>query len=97
MATYLTLWKWTVQGAQNVKETVNRFHTFQEAVQRQGCNLVSFGWTQGPYDGFALVEAPDEQTAMALLINLVSAGNVSTTTLRVFNDQEMQQILQKAG
>ncbi len=97
METYLTLWKWTVQGAQNVKETVNRFRAFQEAVQQQGCILVSFGWTQGSYDGFALVEAPDEQTAMALLINLVSAGNVSTTTLRVFNDQEMQQILQKAG
>ena len=97
MATYLTLWKWTEQGAKTAKETVNRFYAFRDAVQQQGANLVTFGWTQGPYDGFFVTEAPDEPTAMAVVLNLVGAGNMTTTTLRVFNDQEMQQVIQKLG
>ena len=95
MQTYLTLWKWTEQGAKSLKETVNRYQAFKEAAQQQGCTVVTFGWTQGPYDGFFVAEAPDEQTAMAMLLTLVGAGNVTTTTLRAFTDQEMQQILQK--
>ena len=52
MQTYLTLWRWTEQGLKNAKETVNRYHAFQEAAQQGGGRLVTFGWTQGPYDGF---------------------------------------------
>ena len=97
MQTYLTLWRWTEQGLRNAQETVNRYHAFQEVAQRGGGRLVTFGWTQGPYDGFFIAEAPDELTAMAGLLTLVGAGNVTTTTLRVFNEQEMQQIIQKMG
>ena len=97
MQTYLTLWRWTEQGLRNAKETVNRYHAFQETTQQAGGRLVTFGWTQGPYDGFFIAEAPDELNAMAGLLTLVGAGNVTTTTLRVFNEQEMQQIIQKMG
>ncbi len=97
MPTYLTLWKWTEQGAKTAQDSVNRYHAFREVAHQQGCTVVTFAWTQGPYDGYFVTEAPDEFTATALLLKLVGLGNVSTTTLRSFNEQEVQQILQKLG
>jgi uncharacterized protein with GYD domain len=97
MPTYLTLWKWTEQGTKTAQDTLNRYHALREAAQQQGCTVVTFGWTQGPYDGYFVTETPDEFTATALLLKLVGQGNVTTTTLRSFDEQEMQQILQKLG
>ncbi len=95
--TYLTLWKWTQQGATTARETVDRLSAFREVLEGQGGQLLDFGWTQGPYDGYALIQAPDEQTVMAVLLDLVGAGNVTTTTLRVFKEQEMRQVIQRLG
>ena len=97
MLTYLVLWKWTQQGATTARETVTRLSAVREAIAREGGQLLDFGWTQGPYDGYALIQAPDEQTSMVVLLNLVGAGNVTTTTLRVFKEDEMQQIIQRLG
>jgi uncharacterized protein with GYD domain len=54
-------------------------------------------WIVGPYDGMALVEAPDDETAMAALFRLGSAGNVRTMTMRTFESDEMARIPEKAG
>ncbi len=97
MPTYLTLFKWTEQGAKAARDTLNRAQAFREAAQQQGCNVVTIGWTQGPYDGYFVTEAPDEFIATALLLKLVGQGNITTTTLRSFNEDEMQQIFQKLG
>ena len=95
MPTYLTLWKWTEQGAKTAPETVNRYHALREVAQQRGCTVVTFGWTQGPYDGYFVTEAPDEYTATALLLKLVGLGNATTTTLRSFNEDEMRQIIER--
>ncbi len=97
MPTYLTLIKWTEHGAKTAQDTLNRAQAFREAAQQQGCTVVTIGWTQGPYDSYFITEAPDEYTATALLLKLVGQGNITTTTLRSFNEDEMQQIFQKLG
>ncbi len=97
MPTYLTLFKWTEQGAKAARDTLNRAQAFREAAQQQGCTVVTIGWTQGPYDGYFVTEAPDEFIATALLLTLVGQGHITTTTLRSFNEDEMQQIFQKLG
>jgi len=41
----------------------------------------------------ALVEAPSEEQMMGAMLNVVSAGNVTSTTMRAFDATEMSRIL----
>jgi hypothetical protein len=42
-----------------------------------------------------IFEAPDEEAQRAHLLEIGSLGNVRTTTLRAYNEQEMSGILQR--
>jgi uncharacterized protein with GYD domain len=53
-------------------------------------------WLVGDYDGLLIFEAPDEQTAVALMAKLAKLGNVRTHSLRAFDAAEMKQVLAKA-
>lgn len=96
MPTYVTLMSWTDQGVRHYKDTAKRAETFGSAVERLGAKLLTIYWTVGPYDLVALIEAPDDETATAALLQLGEVGNIRTTTLRAFDPQEMERILAKA-
>lgn len=97
MSTYVTLLSWTDQGVRNYKDTAKRAEAFDSAVQKLGAKLVSLYWTVGPHDLVAIIEAPDDETATAALLQLGGVGNVRTTTLRAFDREEMQRIIDKAA
>jgi len=96
MVRYIALFNFTEQGIKNVSETINRADAFQKAAQKAGAAVKGLYWTVGRHDGILVFEAPDEQTAMALLTKLGSSGNVRTETLRAFDRGEMESILSKA-
>ncbi len=93
MATYITLFHWTDQGVQNVKETVNRVRQATAAFEQMGGKIKEVYWTQGPYDLIAIFDFPDEETFTAALLTLARAGNVRGTTLRAFSADEMSRIV----
>jgi uncharacterized protein with GYD domain len=95
MPTYITLAKWTDQGALNVKETVQRSAAFRADLERRGGKVLSFYWTQGQYDMVTTIEAPDAQTAMASMLAATSLGNIRTETFPAFSEREMTSIFQK--
>lgn len=97
MPTYITLLSWTDQGVRNYKDTAKRADAFGSAVQQLGAKLVSLYWTVGPHDLVAIIEAPDDETATAALLQLGGVGNVRTTTLRAFDREEMERIIAKAA
>jgi uncharacterized protein with GYD domain len=47
----------------------------------------------GQYDGIAIIEAPDDETATRLLIATGMQGNVRTTTMRAYSEEEMARII----
>ncbi|GAG17025.1 unnamed protein product, partial [marine sediment metagenome] len=49
----------------------------------------------GPFDGVAIVDAPDAETATALMLQVGSKGSVKTETCRAYQAEEMQKILGK--
>ena len=53
--------------------------------------------TVGPCDIVAILEAPDDASATAFALELGSAGNVRTTTLRAYHSEEMSGILERLG
>lgn len=95
MPTYVVLFKWTDQGIKNVKGTVARTQANREAIEKAGGRLIATYWTQGTYDLIAIAEWPDEESAMAMLLQVGMAGNARSETLRAFSAEEMQRILQK--
>jgi uncharacterized protein with GYD domain len=54
-------------------------------------------WTVGPYDLVCLIEAPDDESATAFLLEVSSAGNIRTTTLRAYDREQMSGILERLG
>jgi uncharacterized protein with GYD domain len=40
---------------------------------------------------------PDDETVAAMVLELTSAGNLRTSTLRAFDHDEMQAIIQRTG
>ncbi|MFH8678421.1 GYD domain-containing protein [Streptomyces lydicus] len=97
MPTYVALLNWTDQGVRNFKDTAKRADAFAAAAQKLGAKVLNLYWTVGPYDLVAIVEAPDDEAATATLLQLGGVGNVRTTTLRAFGQEEMGRIIAKAA
>lgn len=93
MAKYVMLVNWTDQGARGVKGTVERARAVRELFASMGVNAREFFWTMGQYDAVLAIDAPDEDTAMRAALAVAAQGNLRTTTLRAFNDQEMERLL----
>lgn len=97
MPTYISLVKWTDQGAKNVKETLKRAEQSMAAAEKMGGRITQMMWTTGTYDLVSISEWRDEESAQAFALMLASQGAVRTETLRAFNKDEMQHILSKLG
>jgi uncharacterized protein with GYD domain len=97
MPTYVTLMNWTDQGIRTAKETVQRRDQANALAEKHGASIEQVYWTVGPYDLVTIIEAPDDESATAMLLELGSAGNLRTTTLRAYGREEMSGIIQRLG
>jgi uncharacterized protein with GYD domain len=97
MPTYVTLMNWTDQGVRNVSDTVHRRGQADQLAQKHGATIEEVYWTVGPYDIVTIVEAPDDESVTAMLLELGSAGNLRTTTLRAYDSDQMSGIIQRLG
>lgn len=95
MAIFISLVNWTDQGVRNFKDTTKRAKAFADTLEGFGGKVKDIFWTLGPYDVIAIMEAPDDETATAALLQLGALGNVRTTTLRAFSRDEADAIIQK--
>jgi len=65
------------------------------AAKKMGVKVTNIVWTLGAYDGLLIFEAPDDETATALMLHVGATGNVQTTTARAFTAAEMDAVLAK--
>jgi uncharacterized protein with GYD domain len=97
MPTYVTLMNWTDQGIRTVRDTVQRREQADALADKHGAMIEQVYWTVGPYDLVTIVEAPDDESDTAMLLELGSAGNLRTTTLRAYDSEQMLGIIQRLG
>jgi uncharacterized protein with GYD domain len=97
IATFISLVKWTDQGIRNVKDTIQRYERGEELANKHSVSNEHIYWTVGTYDMVFIAEAPDAESVTAYLLEVGSAGNIRTTTLRGHNREEMSQILERLG
>lgn len=96
MPTYISLVNFTDQGIRNFKDTPKRARAFKDMVEQMGGKLIGLYYTMGAYDAVAITEGLDDETATATALKVSSLGSVRTTTLRGFDLEEMEKIIQKA-
>ena len=97
MKRFISLLTFTPQGRHTIQESPERADAFIAAATAGGCTVNALYWTVGGYDGLISFDAPDEETATALMVKLASAGNVQTHTLQAFPREGIERILAKVG
>lgn len=92
MARYVSLLRFTAQGARNLKQSPARAAAFQKAAEKAGVKVELQLWTTGAYDGILILSAASETKALNAIARLVATGNVSTETLQAFDAKEFAAI-----
>jgi uncharacterized protein with GYD domain len=95
MARYVVLLNFTEKGMSGLKESVSRAESFPATAEKLGARVVDMYWTLGIYDGALILEAPDEATASALVIEFGRGNDVKSCMLRAFNGDEFKAIVGK--
>lgn len=95
MATYVTLMKLTEQGIRDVKNFPQRLEAGKKGVEAMGGKIVGFYAVLGEYDYVTIAEMPSDEAGMAYIMTLGALGNVRTTTLKAFTEQEFAEIVKK--
>ena len=90
---YILLINWTDQGISKVKESYDRYSSFKASVEKAGGKLIGGYLTFGEYDYVIIIEAPNDEAVMSLLVKVGSFGNVRTKTLKAFTAEEGRKII----
>ena len=95
MPTFIAFFQWTEPGVHDVKNTAKRAADFRSSIQAAGGSVKHIYWTMGRHDGVIIFEAPDDETAAAVMMGGCAKGNVRSETLRAFTEDEIQGVLDK--
>jgi uncharacterized protein with GYD domain len=93
MATYLMLLNWTDQGIRNVKESPKRLDAAKKLARDLGGEIKTVYMTQGSFDFALVTEMPDDETLASFVLKLGSLGNVRTTTLKAYSEDDYRRII----
>ncbi len=96
MPTYIALLNFTDEGIRTIRDTIQRANGAAELAPQYSASLQTY-WTAGPYDVVYILEAPDDESANAFLLDVGSRGVVRTTTLRAYDREQMSGIIEKLG
>jgi uncharacterized protein with GYD domain len=93
MPTYISLCRWTQQGAQKVKESPARLDAGRKAFEKSGVKILHFFMTTGKYDAVIITEAPSDEVLAHATLSLISQGFITTQTSRAFTEAEYRKIM----
>ncbi len=93
MATYIALLNYTDQGIKNMKGVQERVLAARQALENIGGRLHGYRLTLGAYDAVVTIDAPDDEAYATFALNIAAQGNIRTTTLKAFSEEESFRIL----
>ena len=95
MPHYIILFNFTEQGIRDVKDTINRAEAFKSAIEKAGGKFISEYYTLGKYDIVTIVEAPNDETILPVILATGSLGHVRSETLKAFSMNEAANIIER--
>ena len=93
MPTYITLFRWTQKGVENVRDSPSRLDKVKAAIKAGGGEMKAFYLTMGQYDGVTISEAPDNETYARIILAIAAGGTVQTESLGAFTEEEYRRII----
>jgi uncharacterized protein with GYD domain len=96
LSSYIILWNWTDQGIRNAKDSPQRYDTFKKDLEKAGGKLVG-GYYRlyiGQDDGVVILEAPNDEVVMKIMLSTASLGNIRTKTLKAIPHEEGAKLMQ---
>lgn len=94
MPHYISLVNWTDQGIRTVKDTPKRADTVTALANKLGAKMQIF-YTMGEYDVVSVIEAPNDDVAMQLMLEIGKLGNVRTKTMKAWSLAEATKVISK--
>lgn len=93
MVTAVMLLNWTDHGIKNVKESPKRLDGVKKLAKVMGGEVKSFYMTLGVYDLVLIVDMPNNDKLASFGLKLGSLGNVRSTTLKAFPEDDYRRII----
>ena len=93
MPTYITLFRWTQQGVEKVRESPARLDKARQLFQSMGGEVKAAYSVMGQYDFVIISEAPDDETIARISLTAGSQGAVRSETMRAFTEDEYRKII----
>lgn len=93
MVTAVMLLNWTDHGIKNVKESPKRLDGVKKLAKVMGGEVKSVYMTLGVYDLVLIVDMPNNDKLASFGLKLGSLGNVRSTTLKAFPEDDYRRII----
>ncbi len=93
MPTYISLVNYTEQGIKAIKDSPKRVDGVRSLAKKLGGEMKDLYLTMGAYDIVAFTEFPDAEAVAKFTLTLNSLGNVRTTTLQAFPEEQFRAIV----
>jgi uncharacterized protein with GYD domain len=93
MGHYVTLIRYTQQGAAKIKESPKRLDAAKKAAEAAGGKIHAWYLTMGKYDAVIISEFPNDEAGAKFMLSTGSMGNVTTQTLKAFTETEFRKIV----
>lgn len=93
MPHFISLVRFTQQGAAKIKESPSRLEAARKNAEACGGKLHTWFLTMGKFDAVIISEFPDDHAAARFLLSAGSLGNVTTQTMRAYGEDEYRKIL----
>ena len=94
MSIYIMLMNYTEQGIRNIKGSPKRVDAARFLAKSCGAELKDLYRTMGEYDLIGIVEAERDDAVAKFALALGSIGNVRSTSLKAFTEQEYRNIIE---
>ena len=96
MSTYVLLVNFTEKGKRNFKQDYTSTRDqFKKAVEQAGGKLTGYV-TAGQYDAIEILEVPNDDGALTMLLGTLSIDAAKFMSLRAFPEDQVKQALKKA-
>jgi len=92
MPHYVVLGNYTEQGIRSMKDSLKRDEDARRMIEQAG-GKVQLYYTLGEYDFVAILEMPNDENLLRFLLQVGTAGNVRTKTLKAWSESEAHRVM----
>jgi uncharacterized protein with GYD domain len=93
MPHYVSLLRYTQQGAAKIKESPTRLDAAKKAAEAAQGKIHNWYLTMGKYDAVLISEFPNDEAAARFMLSTGALGNVTTQTLKAFTEAEYRKLV----